>query len=452
VLVAGIGAMLMLAACGGSEQHGAASGRKVFAQAGCGDCHTLAEAKAKGTVGPNLDDAKPDAALVVRQVTNGGGGMPSFRGKLQENEIQAVASFVAAATRTATGGRSAAAAFEPDRTRLRNCKPSDFPCYEQAFANIAYRRGPKAALDAFDARIRAPGPIEADCHRIAHAIGAGALAHFDGNVGKALVQGRASCAAGYYHGILERSFLGVPRSKVGGVARRICADPEVKRLEFIRYQCVHGLGHGLMIYSGYDLPLSLKICTGLNGGWEQRSCAGGVFMENLQSSYGVRSPWLKDSDPIYPCDAVRTRWKGPCYLIETARILPLVGYDWKRAAAACRRSERGWVALCFQSLGRDASGFTRLDVPRVLRICAEGRDMARECVYGAARDMVYTDAGARRAKVLCNAAPAAMRSYCWTGIGTMVGTLHARAAATAAACRRATARYYRACLRGAEAR
>ena len=71
-------------------------GLRVFANAGCGSCHTLAAAQAAGNVGPNLDRAKPDAALVVRRVTNGQGGMPSFRSQLSKQEIQDVADYVSA--------------------------------------------------------------------------------------------------------------------------------------------------------------------------------------------------------------------------------------------------------------------------------------------------------------------------------------------------------------------
>ena len=38
----------------------ATAGKTVFMSAGCVGCHTLADAGAKGTVGPNLDEAKPD--------------------------------------------------------------------------------------------------------------------------------------------------------------------------------------------------------------------------------------------------------------------------------------------------------------------------------------------------------------------------------------------------------
>ena len=73
---------------------GAAAGKSVFASAGCGSCHTLADAGSTGTVGPNLDDAKPDKALVVTRVTNGKAPMPSFKGQLSDDQIDAVATYV----------------------------------------------------------------------------------------------------------------------------------------------------------------------------------------------------------------------------------------------------------------------------------------------------------------------------------------------------------------------
>ena len=399
---------------GGSDSAASSPGAKVFADAGCGNCHTMEAADATGTTGPSLDDLKPEKDRVARQVRNGGVGMPSFGEKLSDEQIDQVAEFVSNETRQATGGGSVAAGFEPDDTKVEDCAEDDFQCFEQAFANIAYNDGPKAALDRFDEDIKTPGPIERDCHRIVHAIGAGALSHYDGNVGQAFVAGRASCTSGYYHGILERAFLGIPQDQLGAASRRFCSDAEIRKTEFIAYQCVHGLGHGLMIYSGYDLPASLKTCDKLSNGWDATSCTGGVFMENYQSSYGVKSRWLR-KDLIYPCNAVAKRHKYYCYDIVTARILPKVDYNWVKAAEWCRKSEKGWVPICFQSLGRDASGFTRLDPVRILNICKVAKEMAQECIHSAASDMAYTDVSPRRAKVLCDTAPDATRDYCWKG-------------------------------------
>ena len=72
----------------------ATAGKQVFATAGCTACHTLADAGATGTVGPNLDQAKPPAELVVQRVTNGMGAMPPFKGQLSEQQIEDVAAYV----------------------------------------------------------------------------------------------------------------------------------------------------------------------------------------------------------------------------------------------------------------------------------------------------------------------------------------------------------------------
>lgn len=79
---------------GGGVSPGEKDGKAIFAAAGCASCHTLAAAGSSGNVGPNLDQAKPSKALVVDRVTNGRGGMPSFKGQLSTEQIDAVAEYV----------------------------------------------------------------------------------------------------------------------------------------------------------------------------------------------------------------------------------------------------------------------------------------------------------------------------------------------------------------------
>ena len=102
-------ALAVVSACGGSDNSSSgggsssssasgsasasAQGKQVFTT-NCKGCHTLKDAGATGSVGPNLDDLAPDKATVVRQVNNGGGPMPAFKGKLSSAQINAVASYV----------------------------------------------------------------------------------------------------------------------------------------------------------------------------------------------------------------------------------------------------------------------------------------------------------------------------------------------------------------------
>jgi len=69
-------------------------GKTIF-NAECASCHTLKAAAATGTIGPNLDQLKPSKDVAKHQVEVGGGPMPAFKGKLTDQQIDAVAAFVA---------------------------------------------------------------------------------------------------------------------------------------------------------------------------------------------------------------------------------------------------------------------------------------------------------------------------------------------------------------------
>jgi cytochrome c553 len=447
-----LGSVALVAGCGGDDPGTGSSdpGAKVFADAGCGGCHTLDAAGSDGTLGPNLDDADPSFDAVVSKVKTGGGAMPSFEGKLSEQEIRDVAAFVSGEEAgQAAEGIAAIKPFTPNTQRLEGCLDAD--CRRQAFGNVAFREGPKPALRLFAEKL-SEDAVEADCHRIAHTIGAASLQHYEGNVGKALAEGNGICASGYYHGLLEWKLAGVPKDQVASVARTVCDQTKSTASSFVYYQCVHGLGHGLMLYTLYDLPAALRLCHKLVTDFDRVSCSGGVFMENQQSSYGITSKWLKQDDLIYPCQIVGREDKTYCYLLVTSQILPRVGWDWKKAADWCRRSEPDFVHLCFQSYGRDASGNSRQDPARTRDLCANAGSGEEECIFGAVRDILNTDPSDLGATRLCELAKPAHRAHCAYGIGSIVAVKHTDAEAKRADCRRfLPGRYFADCLRGANA-
>jgi mono/diheme cytochrome c family protein len=79
-------------------------GRKVFTKIAvppCGVCHTLADAGTTGTIGAKLEELKPDAERVAKAVRDGVGVMPPYKETLTEEQIRALAYYVA---RAAGGG------------------------------------------------------------------------------------------------------------------------------------------------------------------------------------------------------------------------------------------------------------------------------------------------------------------------------------------------------------
>ena len=344
--------------------------------------------------------------------------------------------------------------FKPDKTKLSDC--SSEVCYEQAFGNVAYYQGPKAALSLFAHEMQVDKAINAGCHPIAHYIGAGTLARVHGNIPEAFAAGSSICWSGFYHGILERAFFGIStESGLIKAARRVCSSPSLQKNQFLFYQCVHGLGHGLMISTGYDLPYALRVCGKLQTSWDQSSCTGGVYMENVNAangtSIGFKTTWVKANDLVYPCDAAVTKGhRLYCYLMVTSRILAANGYNWAAAANICSHVEKIWIATCFQSYGRDADGSTSENAVRDLRLCRIAGRWAGECIYGAVRDMTSYFAGVRRPAAFCRQVGSAYRAYCYQGIGTIVGTLEAETSGRKAACKAAApSRFLDACLRGA---
>ena len=314
--------------------------------------------------------------------------------------------------------------FEPDDTLLAEC--SEQTCVEQAFGNIAFRRGPKTALALFAKRIAGN---DAGCHRIVHTIGAASLARYRGNVARTFAEGTSSCWSGYYHGVLERSLLGVrsySRGALAKVSRRLCADATVRAVTWLAYQCLHGLGHGLMLTTGYDLRRSLDVCRRLSTSWDAEACKGGAFMENIAPMNGATSRWLRDDDPLYPCPAVVEADRYECYKRSTTRMLMVVGFDWERIAELCSTLRVDWKEACFVSYGRDTSAQNEREATQIVPLCELARPYGAErvCIQGAAMDITANDASGTRATVLCNALESRLRGVCYRAIGMIAGRFH----------------------------
>ena len=91
---------------------GATSGREIFVAAGCGSCHTLADAGTNANIGPGLDDLASaarqrgqgspeeyvqEAILDPEAFTVPGfqpGVMPSYEGRLDERQLQALTDYL----------------------------------------------------------------------------------------------------------------------------------------------------------------------------------------------------------------------------------------------------------------------------------------------------------------------------------------------------------------------
>ena len=260
------------------------------------------------------------------------------------------------------------------------------------------------------------GYVKSNCHQLVHVVGRAAGDKF-GDVAKAYEQGDDFCWSGYYHGVMESVISKIGYQEIRSKLNTVCASASRdQQYSFHHYNCVHGLGHGVMAVNNGELFDGLRTCDSLTDSWERESCFGGVFMENIMSEANPdhRSKYLKNDDLMYPCNAVARAYKQQCYLMQTSHALQVNGYNFDEIFTLCGKVENDFLSTCYQSVGRDASGSTISDLARTRDICMKGRDFnARSnCFIGAVKDFISYYHSNERGEELCAALEPVLRESC----------------------------------------
>ena len=285
-----------------------------------------------------------------------------------------------------------------------NC--TDFYCYEKHYQNMVASGTISAAFVDLKVRYDQDTTVRAFCHPLVHVIGRAATQKYP-DVSQAYTKGDHFCWSGYYHGVMEGILYETAPEDLPGVINSICQNiPGRESYSFDYYNCVHGLGHGVMYITQSELFEALVLCDNLQGGWEKESCYGGVFMENVITDFENHfTKYLKPEEPLYPCTAVPEKNKHACYLMQTSYVLKVNGYNFADAFEQCSTVEEQHKDTCYQSVGRDASGSTVSDVARTKAYCLLGTEERQQtnCVIGAVKDFISYSHSDVQAKQLCNA-------------------------------------------------
>jgi hypothetical protein len=295
----------------------------------------------------------------------------------------------------------------------------DFVCLQRQYQTLVYNEGVAAAFAQIKVAYNESDFVRGSCHQLVHVIGRAAGARF-GDAATAFDQGDDFCWSGYYHGVMEAVIGKIGFQQIRSELNTVCASVGAdKRYSFYHYNCVHGLGHGVMAVASGELFEALGLCDTISDAWERESCFGGVFMENVMSEVNPDharhgKKYLKDDDLMYPCNAVEHRYKQQCFLMQTSHALQVTGHDFDRVFQLCDAVDDAFRATCYQSLGRDASGSTISDGIRTRDICMKGRDFdARSnCIIGAVKDFISYYHSNEQGEKLCQLLELALVDPC----------------------------------------
>lgn len=291
-------------------------------------------------------------------------------------------------------------------------------CLQQQYQTLAKTKGVTAAFTQLKIAYQRDNSVRAYCHQITHAIGRQA-AETAKDVASAYSEGDSFCWSGYYHGVMEAIIRKIGVAHVAAQVPVICQPlKQAQPYSFYHYNCVHGVGHGIMDVKQGDLFASLTLCDAFTDQWERESCYGGVFMQNvmdeLDDDHG--KPDFKDDDPMYPCTAVKDQYKEQCYLMQTSHALKVGNEDFAKVFQECSTIEPAYKDMCYQSLGRDASGNSASDVVQTRTSCLLGGDAEAQsnCIIGAVKDFVSYYHSDQQANELCRSLEPSLASVCQT--------------------------------------
>lgn len=204
-------------------------------------------------------------------------------------------------------------------------------------------------------------------HEQAHAFGE-ALYKDEGL--KGLQYCDSSFAYGCYH-----SFLGLAVNEEGPSVLPQFAEACKQKFGKANLPCEHGIGHGILVYTNYDLLKALDLCKTISDR-KTGGCSSGVFMEynfhtmdeNGDGSF-VRA---KTDDLFAPCSSLPLEYRPACYSEQPQWWESVLNEDFKEMGVLCGTlsGDQDSYHACYYGIGNYIAAHVENDVSKILPLCA----------------------------------------------------------------------------------
>lgn len=264
-------------------------------------------------------------------------------------------------------------------------------CYKDLSYLLMYQFGLREVLDLLY-KNENDNNVFARCHELTHYLTRLAYQQ-EKSIASVYDQCSSVCHGGCYHGAIEQyledqnlKLDGSDEEKIKLEVPKICGRQSDFEVPLLYTECLHGIGHGGMFITDGDLFKALKMCDFLRDEEDRQSCYSGAFMENSSSSTNLDHPsrFIKDDDPLYPCNALEEKYLSICYRYQSSYFAIKVGSNWVETAKLCMRVPDPYKNMCFLTIGSNQVGFTQ-DLDLISQNCSlmpEDR-FKIDCIKGA---------------------------------------------------------------------
>lgn len=167
----------------------------------------------------------------------------------------------------------------------------------------------------------------------------------------------------------------------GGMPEVLESFKECQKSGFtVSSQCAHGIGHGFLAYVGYkNLTEALKTCDEVAETIPEFplfNCYDGVFMENIWAVHEgepSKDRWVKENDPIYPCNDKRidSKYLLGCWSNQPSLAYQQMNGDIKKVGKEVCEKVKDEVhkATCFNGLARQIHPLTAGSATKTFELC-----------------------------------------------------------------------------------
>lgn len=357
--------------------------------------------------------------------------------------------------------------IEQARLALDSCSKiqgDKIPCYEKHLIPLVDVGGPKLAMGTLMQVANADRDVRGFGHVYAHAIGMHAF-EADKNVERTFSSCTDAFQSGCYHGVIEAYFAN--SGKVDSTSVRDLCMPwsQAGVYGWLRFQCVHGLGHGLTMHYAHNLVNALEGCDLLVESWDRESCYGGAFMENVIDATephhgmpGMEMPeeartfkQIDRNDYNYPCTILAERYLTSCYQNQVSIIMYFDDHKMPAVARDCMKVPERYRYMCFTGFGTDINSFVVGDHEKALALCANAPERYREwCIIGVVKNIIDVSAKTADGVSFCQkVSEHHLKARCYEAVGEESMSLEPRPDVRETFCAVSEPDYIDACRYGA---
>ncbi len=316
------------------------------------------------------------------------------------------------------------------------CRDAGYPsqdCWLHHIEDLLEASGSIAAFDLLVSLTKVNSEAYAQSHVLAHELGHHAYLAYGLDISLTLGECSYEVFQGCIHGALQAYFDDLSRQGATISDSALNSLCSAAKSRFETYTCYHGVGHGITMYTNYDVPGSLDTCAKLTGWFEEASCVGGVFMENVVAYHDSLAPdyvphahgdgtipsfWIKPEDPAFPCNVVKSKFASACWRMQTSVILRANGGDFEAASRIC--DEQGNYAIdCYSSLGRDAAPYGNREASKMSKLCSYASTDAfhQQCVSSFTAGVILQENSPQAGMDLCPQLAAEFQKSCYHETG-----------------------------------